>query len=199
LAQAQLDALKMQLQPHFLFNTLNSISALQLEQPEQAQRMLVRLSDFLRLTLEDSALQQVSLDREIHFLSGYLEIEKVRFPHRLTVEIAVDPDTRGALVPNLILQPIVENAIRHGISAQASPGKVAIHASRRNGSLCLHVSDSGPGTKSLAPVREGRGLAITRARLAGLYGPAAHFSAENAANGGFHVAIEIPFVPVSTV
>jgi signal transduction histidine kinase len=192
LSQARLEALKMQLQPHFLFNTLNAISAWQLSEPEKAQRMIVRLADFLRLTLENSAVHEVTLDREVDFVARYLEIEKIRFPEKLTVEIAVEPETRCALVPNLILQPIVENAVRHGISAIAAPGKVEISASRRNGSLRLQVRDTGPGASGAA--REGRGLSITRGRLDRMYGTAARFSAANAPSGGFQAIIEIPFV-----
>ena len=191
LVQAQLDALRMQLHPHFLFNTLNAISALQLEEPETAQRMLVRLSDFLRLTLENSGVQEVTVEREIEFLARYLEIERLRFHGKLAVEIAVDPETRGALVPNLILQPIVENAIRHGISTSAGPGRVEIHAARQNGSLLLSVRDTGPGL--LGVPQNGRGLAITRDRLDRLYGGASHLSFENAPSGGLEVRVRIPF------
>ncbi|HLK66632.1 MAG TPA: histidine kinase [Bryobacteraceae bacterium] len=190
LAQAELEALKMQLHPHFLFNTLNSIAALQTEDPPRASRMLVRLSDFLRLTLENSGVHEVSLQRELDFVSRYLEIERARFPRKLTIEIAADPDTLDVAVPNLILQPIVENAIRHGISSKAAPGKVAIHASRHNGSLLLHVHDTGPGIHGVP--RYGRGLAITRSRLDRLYGGASSFCLENSAGGGFDVRIEIP-------
>jgi len=190
LARAQLDALRMQLHPHFLFNTLHAISALQTEDPETAQRMLVRLADFLRLTLENSAVQEVSLRREIDFLSRYLEIERMRFPQRLAVEFAVDPAMLDARVPNLILQPIVENAIRHGIAAKASPGRLEVGASRRNGSLLLRVRDTGPGLT--APPTEGIGLANTRERLGRLYGTASRLSLENAPGGGLEVIIEIP-------
>jgi two-component system, LytTR family, sensor kinase len=200
LAQAQLEALKMQLQPHFLFNTLNAVAALQLEDPETARRMLVRLSDFLRGTLENAGANEVSLDREVDFVSRYLEIERVRFPKKLAVEIEIDPAARDALVPNLILQPIVENAIRHGIAAKACAGRVQIQAGRRNGSLQLRVRDTGPGLNSANPQSPhmpgnhgGRGLTITRARLEQMYGAAASLSLRNAAGGGLEVEIEIPF------
>jgi signal transduction histidine kinase len=204
LAQAQLEALKMQLQPHFLFNTLNAVAALQLEDPETARRMLVRLSDFLRATLENAGVNEVSLDREVDFVSRYLEIERVRFPKKLAVEIEVDPGVREALVPNLILQPIVENAIRHGIAAQACAGRVEIHAGRRNGSLQLRVRDTGPGLNRANPQslhlpgnHSGRGLAITRARLERMYGAAASLSLRDAAGGGLEVEIQIPFAMVA--
>jgi len=163
---------------------------LQTEDPETAQRMLVRLADFLRLTLENSAVQEVSLRREIDFLSRYLEIERMRFPQRLAVEFTVDPAMLDARVPNLILQPIVENAIRHGIAAKASPGRLEVGASRRNGSLLLRVRDTGPGLT--APPTEGIGLANTRERLGRLYGTASRLSLENAPGGGLEVIIEIP-------
>ena len=158
LEQAQLEALKMQLHPHFLFNTLNAISALQIQDPAAAQRMLLRLSGFLRLTLDNSDDQEVSLERELDFIRCYLEIERVRFPQRLAVDIDVQADAHGALVPNLILQPIVENAIRHGIAAKLAPGRVAIHALRINGHLLLRVCDTGPGLAASTPARWARAL-----------------------------------------
>jgi two-component system LytT family sensor kinase len=192
LAQAQLEALKMQLHPHFLFNTLNAISALQTENLEAAQRMVVRLSEFLRLTLENSGVQEVTVEREVDFLSRYLEIERIRFPARLTVGMHIEPDTLVAQVPNLILQPIVENAIRHGIAACVAPGRVDISASKRDRSLFLRVRDTGPGLKNNGA--EGIGLTNTRARLQRLYGTKSHLSLENVVGGGLEVTIEIPFV-----
>jgi LytS/YehU family sensor histidine kinase len=189
LAQAQLEALKMQLHPHFLFNTLNTIASLDMD--EQARRMLVRLSDFLRLTLESSGVQRVRLAREMEFLSRYLEIERARFGARLTIEIEVDPEARDAMVPTLILQPIVENAVRHGVSAKAAPGKVGVYAKRRNGSLLLSVRDTGPGLHGV--LSEGRGLGITRSRLSRIYGSDARLSLENSAGGGLEAQVEIPF------
>ena len=126
LARAQLDALKMQLHPHFLFNTLNSISALVRKDPETADLMIVRLGDFLRMTLRNSGRQEVTVEEEIEFLKCYLEIEKIRFQDRLTVELDIEAAAAAARVPNLFLQPIVENAIRHGISASSDPGIIAI-------------------------------------------------------------------------
>ncbi len=133
LTQAQLEALKMQLQPHFLFNTLHSISALLHRDPDAADRMIARLGDFLRLTLENSGAQEVSLQKELEFLTCYLEIERVRFQDRLTTSVEVEPDALDVPVPNLILQPIVENALRHGIAQTRGPGRVEISAKRENG------------------------------------------------------------------
>jgi two-component system, LytTR family, sensor kinase len=192
IAEAQLEALKMQLHPHFLFNTLNAISALQFEDPERAQRALVRLADFLRLTLENAGVQEVTLDSEVDFLMRYLEIERIRFPEKLTVQMEIDPATRDAQVPNLILQPLVENAIRHGIAAKTAPGRIEISSSKNNGALLLRVRDTGPGIT--APPREGIGLANTRARLDRLYGAASHLRLKNATGGGLEASIEIPLV-----
>jgi two-component system LytT family sensor kinase len=192
LAQARLDALKMQLQPHFLFNSLNAIAALQGEDIEAAQKMMARLADFLRMTLENSGSPEVALSREIDFLSRYLEIERIRFPDRLAVDMRIDPDTLDAQVPNLILQPIVENAIRHGIAQKATPGRVEISSCRRSLSLLLRVRDTGPGLGA-RPSREGVGLTNTRARLNQMYGAQSRLSLADAPGGGLEVMIEIPF------
>jgi two-component system LytT family sensor kinase len=197
LAHAQLQALKMQLQPHFLFNTLNSISALLDEDVEAADEMIARLGDFLRLTLQDSGAQQVTLQEELEFLRCYLEIERVRFHDRLTINLEIDPDTLDAMVPNLILQPIAENAIRHGIISRISPGRIDISASRAEDTLRLQVKDNGPGLASpqdsSGRLRGGLGLANTRARLEQLYGPSHRFSLSDAVEGGMQVTLEIPF------
>jgi sensor histidine kinase YesM len=199
--EAQLQALKMQLHPHFLFNTLNSISALLDEDAEAADQMLARLGDFLRLTLENSGAQQVTLQEELEFLRCYLEIEHVRFHDRLTVNMLIDPETLDARVPNLILQPIVENAIRHGIVSRIAPGKIEISARHADGALQLQVTDNGPGLASTeggrAPVKEGLGLANTRARLARMYGSAHKFEFSDAPDGGLQVTLTIPFEPSS--
>ena len=197
LAQAQLQALKMQLQPHFLFNTLNSISALLDEDVEAADRMVARLGDFLRLTLENSGAQQIALQEELEFLRGSLEIERVRFHDRLTVRMEIEPETLDARVPNLILQPIVENAIHHGITACATAGRIEIRARRLHETLCLQVKDNGPGLASSlesgGKLRGGVGLSNTRARLEHLYGAAHRFELNDAAEGGLQVTLEIPF------
>jgi two-component system LytT family sensor kinase len=199
--EAQLQALKMQLHPHFLFNTLNSISALLDEDPDAADQMLARLGDFLRLTLENSGAQEVTLQEELEFLRCYLEIERVRFHDRLTVNMQIEPETLDARVPNLILQPIVENAIRHGIVARIAPGEIAIRARRFGDQLELQVKDNGPGLGRADGVRlkEGLGLANTRARLEQLYRDAYRFDMSDAPEGGLQVTLEIPFVIVSAV
>jgi sensor histidine kinase YesM len=196
LTQAQLEALKMQLHPHFLFNTLHSISALLHRDPDAADRMIARLGDFLRLTLENSGAQEVSLQKELDFLTCYLEIERVRFQDRLTTSIEVEPAALDASVPNLILQPIVENAIRHGVALTRGPGRVEISAKREHGSLRIRVRDNGPGLTAITRpddgLREGLGLSNTRARLEQLYGAAHRFELENAPGGGLLVTLEIP-------
>src|SRR6266403_1872435 len=145
LAQSQLEALKMQLHPHFLFNTLHSISALLNKDVPAARSMITRLGDFLRLTLENAGTQEVTLQQEMEFLNGYLEIERVRFQDRLTTLVEVDPEVLDVRVPNLILQPIVENAMRHAIATHSSVGRIEITAVGRNGSLRIQVKDNGPG------------------------------------------------------
>src|SRR5688500_17966273 len=145
LTQARLDALRMQLHPHFLFNTLNSISVLMSEDVTAARRMLTRLSDLLRASLETAATHEVSLREELEFLNNYLQIEQTRFHDRLTVRINIDPAVLTANVTNLILQPLVENAIRHGIAPRAQPGVIEISAARENGMVRLKVCDNGAG------------------------------------------------------
>jgi two-component system LytT family sensor kinase len=195
--EAQLQALKMQLHPHFLFNTLNSISALLDEDAEAADQMLARLGDFLRMTLQNSGAQQVTLQEELEFLRCYLEIERVRFQDRLTVTMNIAAETLEARVPNLILQPIVENAIRHGIVSRIAPGQIEISASLIVGALRLRVKDNGPGLGSVdggrAIVKEGLGLANTRARLGQMYGAAHKFEMTDAPEGGLQVTLTIPF------
>ena len=196
LTQAQLQALKMQLHPHFLFNTLHSISALIRRDPDAADKMIARLGDFLRLTLENSGAQEVSLQKELEFLKCYLEIERVRFRDRLTTRLDIEPRALDASVPNLILQPIVENAIRHGVAPRSAPGHVEISAKRGERALRIQVRDNGPGLSAItAPddgFREGLGLTNTRARLARLYGAAHRFELEDAPGGGLLVTLEIP-------
>ncbi|HEX8502256.1 MAG TPA: histidine kinase [Pyrinomonadaceae bacterium] len=198
-SQAQLQALKMQLHPHFLFNALHSISALVHTDPEAADKMIARLGDFLRLTLESSAAQVVPVRQEIEFLNCYLEIERIRFRDRLTTRIEVEPQVLDCRVPNLILQPIVENAIRHGVSQRSAPGHVEVRAARAGSLLRLEVRDNGRGLPEGAPASAahgpkggGVGLANTRARLQRLYGAAYRFDLSNSPAGGAVVTIEIP-------
>jgi LytS/YehU family sensor histidine kinase len=195
LVQAQLRALKMQLHPHFLFNTLHSISSLVLEDPPKANSMIARLGDFLRLTLENSEQQLVSLKEEAEFLRCYLEIEQVRFGDRLTIAFELEPQTLSAQVPHLILQPVVENAIRHAIAPRATQGHINVEAKRLNSSLRLQVRDNGPGTTSNSdlPGTEGVGLRNVRARLHQIYGSDFRFELVNAGGEGLTVVMEIPF------
>ncbi|HKR02648.1 MAG TPA: histidine kinase [Pyrinomonadaceae bacterium] len=196
LSQAQLQALKMQLHPHFLFNTLHSISALLHQDKEAARKMITRLGDFLRLTLENSGTQEVTLKEEMEFLRCYLEIERIRFQDRLTTRVQVDPEALDSLVPNLILQPIVENAIRHGIAPRSTPGEIEIRAKQGNGFLRIKIRDNGSGlptnrsTESL--FKKGLGLANTVARLERLYGAQHRFEIANDPEGGLVVTMEIP-------
>ncbi len=164
LSQAQLQALKMQLHPHFLFNTLHAISTLIHKDVEAADRMIARLSDLLRLALENAGAQEAPLKQEIDFLERYLDIERTRFPDRLTVHMDVASETLDMLVPNLILQPLVENAVRHGIAPRSAPGTIAISAHCENGRLLIAVRDNGPGLLQ-NQFTEGLGLMNTRARL----------------------------------
>ena len=158
---------------------------------------MARLGDFLRLTLDNSGAQEVTLQEELEFLRCYLEIEQVRFQDRLTVQMQIDPKTLDALVPNLILQPIVENAIRHGVVACVGKGRIEIHSTRSNGLLCLEVTDNGPGLRANSDHssdKRGLGFSLTKERLEHLYGKKQQFSLQDAAKGGLQVMIEIPFV-----
>lgn len=197
LSQAQLQALKMQLHPHFLFNTLHSISALLNKDANAARRMITRLGDFLRLTLENSGSQEVTLQQEMEFLSCYLEIERIRFQDRLTTRIDVAQQALDAKVPNLLLQPIVENAIRHGIAPRSTPGLIEIEAKQRNGTLRIQVRDNGPGLPAHRTsenlFKRGLGLANTETRLERLYGSDHLFDLSNDPDGGMVVTMEIPF------
>jgi len=195
LAQAQLRALKMQVHPHFLFNTLHSISSLVLEDPAKANSMIARLGDFLRLTVDNSEQQWVTLKEETEFLRCYLDIEQVRFGDRLTVAFELEPQTLSAQVPHLILQPVVENAIQHAIAPRAAPGRINIQAKRLNSLLRVAVSDNGPGMTSnpSSPAKKCVGLANVRTRLQQIYGPDFRFELTNGRNGGLTVVVEIPF------
>jgi two-component system, LytTR family, sensor kinase len=192
LAQAQLQALRMQLQPHFLFNTLNAISALALADPLQARLMIARLSDFLRLTLEERHAPQVPLARELEFLTCYLGIQQVRFQDRLSTQLDVDDDTLAAAVPNLILQPLVENALRHGLQDKPGAGILRISTRRDGAHLQLRVDDDGLGLPP-AGTLEGIGLGNTRSRLRMLFGDAAGLELSAIPGGGTRVEVRLPF------
>lgn len=195
LAQAQLDALRMQLHPHFLFNTLNSISVLMADDVKSARRMLTRLGDLLRASLATEHTHEVTLKEELELLQNYLDIEQTRFHDRLTVQVEIDPDVLDARVPNLILQPLVENAIRHGIAPRSDEGVIEIRAARENGMVKLKVSDNGVGfgDQTEHVFSKGIGLSNTRERLNQLYGAAHHFEITTADRAGFEVTIAIPF------
>jgi two-component system, LytTR family, sensor kinase len=193
LAQAKLQALQMQLNPHFLFNTLHSIASLMHKDVEAADRMIVRLSDLLRAALEGTDTQEVELQHELEFLKRYLEIEQTRMGDRLTIQMDIAPETLRARVPNLILQPLVENAIKHGIEPRARPGRIELRAHRHNGTLALEVRDNGAGLREGETVEDGVGLSNTRARLRGLYGEAHRFDLRAAEGGGVSVQVDIPF------
>jgi LytS/YehU family sensor histidine kinase len=170
LNRAQLAALKMQLQPHFLFNTLHAISALMYRDIQAADRIVAKLGDLLRQTIYAGGVNEVRLSEEISFLQKYLEIEQARFEDRLTVVFDIAPDTEGALVPNLLLQPLVENAIKHGISHLSAAGRIEVRAWNEADALHITIADNGPGLPSGDGVfRQGTGLTNTLDRLARLY------------------------------
>jgi two-component system, LytTR family, sensor kinase len=193
LAAAQLSSLKMQLQPHFLFNTLGAIMVLiQQQKTAQAEAMVEKLGNLLRLTLDDVEAQEVPLWRELEFLRLYLSIEQVRFEDRLRLRIAPPAALSEVLVPHMVLQPIVENAVRHGLGQSEEAVTIEVMATSSNGALNLIVSDDGPGLLSPGPSRSGIGLTNTRNRLARLYGKSAHLAIEQAAGRGVQVTITLP-------
>lgn len=193
LTEARMQALQMQLNPHFLFNTLNAISTLVHKDADAADRMIGQLSELLRYTLESTDAQEVSLRQELDFLGRYLEIQKVRFGERLTVRHEIAPETLDVLVPNLILQPLVENAIEHGISPHARPGEIVLRAARQDGRLELQVQDNGGGLPKGKSIEESVGLGNTRARLQQLYGGQQQLELRNADKGGMNVKIIVPW------
>jgi two-component system, LytTR family, sensor kinase len=192
LAHAQLDALRLQLQPHFLFNTLNGVAALAGADPARAQRMLARLGDLLRQTLEDDGAAEVPVERELALLAPYVEIQQMRFGDRLRYHAEVAPEARSALVPALMLQPLVENAVQHGVSRRPDGATIVLRIERRGDRLGVEVEDDGPGLATGAPAT-GIGLANTRARLAQLYPDAHGVELRAVPSGGALVRIDIPF------
>ncbi|HEX8250231.1 MAG TPA: histidine kinase [Pyrinomonadaceae bacterium] len=196
LAMSRLQVLKMQLHPHFLFNTLNAISELIYKDPESAERMIGDLSDLLRMSFQNLEVQEITLKQELEFLRKYLEIEQMRFHDRLKVEMKIAPETLDAQVPNMILQPLVENAIKHGLAPRSEGGKIEIGASRSNGHLQITVSDDGIGVpfNDVENLPEGVGLSNTRKRLRHLYGERHTFDLATAAEkSGLKVNLTIPF------
>ncbi|HKX28350.1 MAG TPA: histidine kinase [Blastocatellia bacterium] len=200
LVQAQLNALRMQLHPHFLFNTLNSISVLMRKDLEAADRMLLQLGTLLRVMLTGNTTHEIQLRQELEILDRYLEIEKIRFQDRLTVKLQIDPAALEALVPQLLFQPLVENAIRHGIAEREAGGVIEICAERRNGTVHLQVRDNGPGLKTASGTfSEGVGLSNSRSRLEYLYGSAGVFEVSDAEDGGVVVTAALPFHTETTI
>jgi sensor histidine kinase YesM len=198
LAKAQLQALKVQLHPHFLFNTLNSVSELMHQDVATAERVITRLSDLLRLALENIGVQEVPLSQELDFVKGYLEIEQLRFQDRLHVELDIAPETLDCRIPNLLLQPIVENAIRHGVQRSSEPGLIQIFARKISDRLLIVVSDNGPGLKldssgKAANCNFGLGISTTRSRLEFLYGRQQTFVLNNLPERGLEVRISLPW------
>jgi len=195
LARAQLEVLKIQLEPHFLFNTLNSIAALARYDGEAAEHMTLQLADLLRMSLDGVGVQEVPLQQELMFLQKYIDIQQTRFRDRLQVEIDIDPGTMDTLVPNLILQPLVENAIRHGIGPRRSPGLIRIATWRDHDDVWMEIRDNGTGLTSgrggMPP--EGVGLRNTRGRLQQLYNEDHAMVLEDAPGGGCTVKIRVPY------
>jgi two-component sensor histidine kinase len=194
LQQAELEALKTQLHPHFLFNTLNAISALVYVSPSAATATISQLSDLLRLTLRNNKAQEVTLKEELDFLRKYLGIQQTLLQERLEIDWSIGPETLDALVPNMLLQPLVENSIRHGIAPREEGGRVQIFSSRTNGRLLLEIKDDGPGRGFGQPSGHfGIGLANSKTRLKCLYGETQKFEAGAASGGGWSVKMTIPF------
>ena len=195
LVQAQLENLRLQLQPHFLFNTLNTISSVMYEDVRAADAMIAQLSDLLRLTLRASRTHEIPLSEELEITRLYLDLMQRRFENKLRVSYEVDPSLNASLVPQLILQPLLENSLRHGMKAGSSAMDLSIAAHRENGSLILQVSDTGSGLGEIDPSSVfGRGLGLSniRDRLAHLYGDRQQFCISNRASGGAEVTLRVP-------
>ena len=194
LAQSQLEMLKRQLRPHFLFNTLHTIAELMHQDVEAADTMVVRLSDLLRMSIENVGAQEVRLSLELEFLQGYLDIEKTRYRDRLQIHYDVDPETLDARTPSMLLQPLAENAIKHGIMKKAGAGSITVKACRRGAELYLSMRDSGSGSNGTpSGSKSGIGLSATRARLQCLYGDAHKLEIVHPQGGGYEVRITLPF------
>lgn len=194
LADARLSALRSQLDPHFLFNTLHAVSALVERDPRGVRRMIARLSELLRMTLDGADDQEVPLRKELEYLERYLEIMQVRFQGRLVVDTQVEPGLDTALVPNLVLQPLVENAIKHGVSKIEGVGRIGVHAFRRDHRLVLSVRDNGPVQSEVdAVIQEGIGVRNTRERLIQLYGDEQSLRFDRPAEGGLLVEVSVPY------
>jgi two-component system, LytTR family, sensor kinase len=195
-SEARLNVLRMQLNPHFLFNALNTISSQVERDPRLARAMIEHLGDLLRLSLESKDKQEVPLAEEMEFLEHYVAIQKIRFGDNLKIEVAVTPEARTASVPSLFLQPLVENAIRHGVSRRASGGTVEISAARVDGRVKIRVADDGVGLPAGWDLQKsaGLGLTATQERIAGIYADGqGRFSIRNREGGGTEVEVELPF------
>ncbi|MFW6078688.1 MAG: sensor histidine kinase [Gemmatimonadota bacterium] len=196
LSEARLSALRSQLHPHFLFNTLNGIQAFIRDSPETAEEMVAGLADLLRMALEETPGQQVALDHELEFVDRYLELQRLRLGDRLEVRRRIEGEARAALVPVLVLQPLVENAIEHGIADRRSGGRVEIEASIDDDALVLTVGDDGPGPRATSRRTDGQGVALRniRERLQRLYGDRAGFALDEAAGGGTEARVVVPYI-----
>jgi signal transduction histidine kinase len=196
LSRAELEVLKMQLQPHFLFNTLHAISALVRPDPDAAERIITRLGDLLRMSLASNGTQEVPLAQELEFVEKYADIQRTRFRDRLSIRIEAEPGIERAVVPSLILQPLVENSIRHGVERREQSAAIVVRARRVGDRMVLSVADDGPGfpEEVLTPVPgRGLGLANTRARIAALYGDAGRLEISAVPGGGALVTLDFPF------
>lgn len=192
LAHARLEALRMQINPHFLFNTLHAVSALVERDPAGVRRMIARLSELLRYTLDTAAGDEVPMGRELEFVRRYVEIMNVRFQGKLDFAENVEPNLETARVPSLILQPLVENALKHGVSSTRGGGHVTLSARREGERLVISISDDGPGPAETAP-EPGIGLANTRERLRQMYGDGADVSLRAAPEGGTVAEVVLPY------
>lgn len=198
LALAQLEILRSQLEPHFLFNTLNSIAALTQSDPVSAERMTLKLSTLLRASLDRNGSQEVSLQQELDFLQSYLDIQQTRFRDRLTIQISVDPSLLSASIPSMLLQPLVENSIRHGIAKSAAPGCIRISVSKEEELIKIAIVDNGIGMESDGSGEsDGYGLRNTRARLDQLYGSGHKFRIDSSPGNGCCITLDLPLVPAS--
>jgi len=195
LSDARLNVLKAQLHPHFLFNTMHAISAFLYEEPEKAETMLAELAELLRLALESTSDQIVPLSQELDFVDRYLSIQKTRLGDRLTVDVDIEPELATAGVPSMLLQPLVENAVEHGIAKRLGPGHLRLRIQCRSGNLWMEVSDDGPGLPEpkLRPSEWRVGLRNTSERLIQLYGDDHSFELSNSPEGGLLARVVIPY------
>jgi LytS/YehU family sensor histidine kinase len=192
LAHAQLQSLRMQLNPHFLFNTLNAVSSLMLKDVKAANAMIARLAELLRYALDNSQQQEISLRQELDFVRRYLDIQKIRFGNRLELKLEIDPTTLDLPVPNMILQPLVENAIEHAVGPRESAGRIEFQSSTEQKWLVLSVSDNGSGEPAVSPIAERIGLGTSRERLRKLYGDEQRIDLLENAMGGLTARVFLP-------